>query len=97
MSIMTGEKTIEVWANDFTGDRSEQIRLNTRRTIAQVRPQILERLAMPLEDDAGEPISYALFNDSIEAKPYLQDEQFVGEVLTEGQTVRAVPEIIAGV
>lgn len=97
MSIMTGEKTIEVWANDFTGDRSAQIRLNTRRTIAQVRPQILERLAMPLEDDAGEPISYALFNDSVDSKPYLQDAQSVGEVLTEGQSVRVVPEIIAGV
>jgi|GEM_PF-6831540 len=88
---------IAVWAKDFTGDRVAQVRLNCQRTIAQVRPQILESLYMALEDDSGEPITYALFNDSLESKPYLQDVQCVGEVLAEGQTVRAVPEIVAGV
>jgi hypothetical protein len=66
------------------------------RTVAQVRPQILERLAMPAVYDSGEAITYALYNDSDEVKPYLQDTQYVGEVLRAGQTVRIVPQIIAG-
>jgi hypothetical protein len=94
---MLAENTIEIHVRDHTDLRAGLVRLGTEETIGQVRPQIVERLAMPLEDDAGEPISYALYNESHESKPYLEDSQRVWQVLDEGQTVRVVPEIIAGV
>ncbi len=94
---MLAESTIEVCVRDHTDLRSGLVRLGTDETIGQVRPRLMERLAMPLEDDAGEPISYALYNESHENKPYLEDPQRVWQVLDEGQTVRVVPEIIAGV
>lgn len=91
------EKTIEVCVKDHTDDRSAQIRLGVDKTIGQVRPQILEPLAAPLEDDSGEPITYVLYNLSHEDKPHLQDTQTVGQVLADGHVVQAVPEIIAGI
>ena len=94
---MFAEKTIEVCVKDHTGDRSGQVYLGLNRTIGQVRPQILEPLSLDLQDDVGQPITYVLANDSLPAKPYLADNQYVGEVLVAGQTVRVVPEIIAGV
>lgn len=94
---MLAEKTIEICVKDHTNDRSAQIRLGVHRTIGQVRPQILEPLAVALEDDSGEPITYALYNLSHEDKPYLQDIHRVGQVLSNGQTIQAIPEIIAGV
>jgi len=94
---MLSQKSIEVNVRDHTDLRCGRVRLAVNETIAQIRPQILERLAMPLEDNRGEPISYTLCNESHVNQPYLQDSQRVGQVLVEGQTVRAIPQIIAGV
>jgi hypothetical protein len=93
---MQGEKTIEVNVKDHTDSRSGQVYLDVGRTIAQVRPQILETLVMESAYDSGPETTYAFYNDSDQAKPYLQDSQYVGEVLSPGQTVRVVPQIIAG-
>ena len=94
---MLEESTIDVCVRDHTDLRSGSVRLGTHETIGQIRPRLVERLAMPLEDDAGESISYALYNDSHEKKPHLEDSKEVWQVLNQGQTVRVVPEIIAGV
>jgi hypothetical protein len=93
---MLSERTIEVCVRDHTDLCSGLVRLGTDETIGQVRPRFVESLAMQFEDDAGNPISYALYNDSHENKCYLQDTQIVGQALSEGQTVRVIPEIIAG-
>jgi len=93
---MFSEKTIEVSVKDHTGDISARVHLAVDRTIAQVRPQILEPLSLHLEAGAGQPVTYVLANDSLPEKPYLSDNQYVGEVLADGQVVRVLPEIVAG-
>ena len=93
---MSSESSVSIQVRDHTDDRQATMRLIASRTIAQVRPRILERLALPLEEESGEAIWYSLFNDSDQAKPYLHDAKVVGDALTDGQTVRAIPEIVAG-
>jgi hypothetical protein len=72
------------------------MRLPVARTIGQVRPRIVSRLALPLEDESGYPVFYSIYNDSVEPKAFLEDGQTVGKTLNEGQTIRVVPEITAG-
>lgn len=58
---------VRLKVSDMTGDRRTDLRLPARRTIAQVRPRILEALfpAGPdwLEDDRGET-TWNLYNVS---------------------------------
>jgi hypothetical protein len=93
---MRGMNTIGVRVRDHSGDHEAHMNLRTSRTIGQVRPRILDRLALSEQESNGEPISWALYNDSVRSKPYLQDGQIVGDVLDDGHTLRVVPEITAG-
>jgi hypothetical protein len=88
--------TIGVRVRDHSGDHEAHMKLRTSRTIGQVRPRILDRLALSEQESNGEPITWALYNDSVRSKPYLQDGQIVGDVLDDGHTLRVVPEITAG-
>ena len=88
--------SIRVIVKDHTGENCATMQLPGNRTIRQILPRILDRLALPQEEDSGEPISYALYNDSEEGKPYLEQSQKVREVVREGQRLCTVPEIIAG-
>lgn len=88
--------TVQIEARNHTDDLSAGVRLRAGRKIGQVRPQIIEGLCLPLEDYRGEAITYAMYNESQESRPYLRDDQTVRNVLTDGQVVRVVPEIVAG-
>ena len=93
---MPGMNTIGVRVRDHSGDNEAHMRLRASRTIGQVRPRILDRLALSEQEANGEPITYAIYNDSAHGKPYIQDSQIVGDVLSDGETLRIVPEITAG-
>jgi hypothetical protein len=93
---MPGMNTIGVRVRDHSGDNEARMRLRTGRTIGQVRPRILDRLALSEREGSGEPITYAFYNETAREKPYLQDNQVVGDVLVDGETLRVVPEITAG-
>ncbi len=93
---MSGMNTIGVRVRDHSGDNEARMRLRTGRTIGQVRPRILDRLVLSEQEGNGEQITYALYNDSEQTKPYLRDSETVGDVLRDGQTLRIVPEITAG-
>jgi len=85
--------------SDMTGDRRTSLRLPGNRTIAQVRPQVLEALWPTgpdwLEDDRGET-TWNLYNISAPGEPLLADTDRVADVLRSGQEVRVEPNMIAG-
>ncbi len=100
---MAGMSTIGVRVRDHTGDLEGPARLQRDRTIGQSRPTILESLGS-LEDrdnvnenseSATEEETFSIYNESDQLR-YLQDGEIVGDVLCDGQTLRVVPEIMAG-
>jgi len=88
---------LNVQVKDLTGDRCQRVRLPAGATIGQVRPQIVETLCLPENDFDGQPITWVLYNESVETMPVLSDVERVGDALQDEQVVRVIPNVIAGV
>ena len=90
---------LQLRVSDMIGDRRTSLRLSEKRTIAQVRPQVLEALwptgSEWLEDDRGET-TWNLYNISAPGEPMLVDSDRVGDVLRGGEEIRVEPNMTAG-
>lgn len=81
---------------DYKCERRAQVSVPATSTVAQVRPQILESLCLPRQEYGGEEVTWLLSNDSAPNRPLLADSDVVRDVLRTGQTVKVIPNMIAG-
>jgi len=85
--------------SDLTGDRRRGLRVSAERTIAQVRPQVLQALWPDGSDWLGSDqaeTTWSLYNVSVPGEPQLLDGDRVGDVLQDGQEIRVEPTMTAG-
>jgi len=90
---------LRIKVSDMTGDRHTSLRLPANRTVAQVRPQVLEALWPTgpdwLEDERADT-TWNLYNISCCPERPLVDSDRVGDVLSNGHEIRVEPNMTAG-
>lgn len=87
--------SIQVVVTDATGSRSDDVELPGDAPIIQVIAALVNALKLPLSGPDGQPMSYRFHH--LQTGTQLRDEAtlFTSGV-SEGHTLRLVPEITAG-
>lgn len=89
-----GMVTVEVW--DATGNKRQTAELPDDAPVDRIMSVLIERLDLPRTSPDGQPMSYK-FHHKASGKQ-LSDEETLAEAgVAEGDVLRVVPEITAGV
>ena len=89
------EKTVSFNVSDTTGSSTARLTVLADSTIGQARPQILESLELSNSDFNGQPVTWTLYRSAPDEQA-LSDDDRIGDVLNEGQTVVPMKNITAG-
>ena len=89
-----GMVSVEIW--DSTGNKRQTAELPDDAPVDRILTVLVDRLSLPRNGPDGAPMSYK-FHHKASGKQ-LQDEQTLSEAgVAEGDVLRLVPEITAGI
>ena len=86
---------VKVVVTDATGSRRDDVEMPGDQPIARVLAAVVQALGMPLSGPDGQPMSYRFHH--VETQTQLRDsETLLASGVKSGDTLRLVPEIVAG-
>ena len=84
---------VEIW--DSTGAKKEQVELPDDASVNRIVAVLIDKLNLPRNNPQGQPMSYK-FHHKSSGKQIQDDETLRDAGVEEGDILRVVPEIIAG-
>ena len=86
---------LKVVVTDATGSRRDDVEMPGDQPLGRVLAAVVQALGMPLSGPDGQPMSYRFHH--VETQTQLRDgETLLGSGVKAGDTLRLVPEIVAG-
>lgn len=86
---------LKVVITDATGSRRDDVEMPADQPVARVLAAVVQALGLPLSGPDGQPMSYRFHH--VESQSQLRDEStLLGSGVKAGDTLRLVPEIVAG-
>jgi hypothetical protein len=86
---------ISVTVTDATGSRRDEVEMPDDQPIIRILAALVQKMGLPLAGPDGQPMSYRFHH--VESQSQLRDaDSFAGAGVKSGDTLRLVPEIVAG-
>ncbi len=86
---------LKVVITDATGSRRDDVEMPSDQPVARVLAAVVQALGLPLSGPDGQPMSYRFHH--VESQSQLRDDStLIGSGVKAGDTLRLVPEIVAG-
>lgn len=86
---------ITVKVLDVTGNKQPEVQVPDDVAVQRILMVLLERMNMPKNDGAGQPLSYKLYHKR--SGKQLKDDQSLADIgVSDGDVLRLMPEIAPG-